>query len=243
MPRSKSKSGPYINSPHTDLRYASRLPSRLRNHSKCNAHGHQSCTGPSAAASDRQLIGRVTSVTGSTATIELSQTGAPGAMRATVGKFLGIVSANSVIVGMVTEISEQPRWRPSARAQRRPYRSVRRDQAGRQHVAFSRGVNEYPAIGESAMLMNDRELRLIYGSIGRSDGRHLASGSEHQRASRYRRIAQQAFRHSRHHRRRQIQRRRHHAAADSRNANPICGFSSSIRTMNMAGVSATRRRF
>ena len=87
-------------------------------------------------------------------------------MRATVGKFLGIVSTNSVIVGMVTEISEQPR----TSAVRESTSAAHIDLFGEikpagSTVAFSRGVNEYPAIGESAMLMNDRELRLIFGSI------------------------------------------------------------------------------
>ena len=31
---------------------------------------------------------------------------------------------------------------------------------------FQRGITEYPMIGEPAMLMSDRELRLIYRSTG-----------------------------------------------------------------------------
>lgn len=119
-----------------------------------------------APRSDRPLIGRVISVDGSTARIELIQNRAPDAARATVGKFLGILSSHAVVVGMVTEIAEQPRV-PSAAQSTSAARidlfgEIRTAGTG---VAFSRGVSDYPVIGESALLMNDRELRLVYGNI------------------------------------------------------------------------------
>ncbi len=122
---------------------------------------------PAAPRSEPPLVGRVTSVTGSTAKIELNQTAgsAPDAMRATVGKFLGIVSKNAVVVGMVTEISEQPRT-PIAQSTSTAHIDLFGEiKLAGNTVTFSRGVNEYPVIGESTMLMNDNELRLIYGSI------------------------------------------------------------------------------
>jgi DNA helicase HerA-like ATPase len=110
----------------------------------------------------------VISVDGSTAKIELTQTGnrPVDVVRATVGKFLGILSSNAIVVGMVTEIAEQPRLSPgqpiASAAHIDLFGEIKTSGAS---VAFSRGVNDYPAIGESAILMNDRELRLVYGSI------------------------------------------------------------------------------
>lgn len=121
---------------------------------------------PVAPRAERPLIGRVISVDGSTAKIELTHTGnhTPDTMRATVGKFVGILGNNSIIVGMVTEIAEQPRTaagQPSTSAARMDlFGEIKTSGSG---VAFSRGVSNYPAIGESAILMNDRELRLVYG--------------------------------------------------------------------------------
>jgi DNA helicase HerA-like ATPase len=125
-------------------------------------------TQPAAPRAERPLIGRVISVDGSTAKIELTQTGNRPAdtARATVGKFLGILSSNAIVVGMVTEIAEQPRLSAgqpiTSAAHMDLFGEIKTSGAG---VAFTRGVNDYPAIGESAILMNDRELRLVYGSI------------------------------------------------------------------------------
>ncbi len=68
-------------------------------------------------------------------------------LRATVGKFLGIVSGGSVIVGMVTAISEQPGARTTSVAHIDLFGELKQ-QAGA--PAFSRGVTEYPVIGEPA---------------------------------------------------------------------------------------------
>jgi DNA helicase HerA-like ATPase len=121
---------------------------------------------PAAPRAERPLIGRVISVDGSTARIELIQNRAPDAARATVGKFLGILSSHAVVVGMVTEIAELPRVpgavQSTSAARIDLFGEIRTAGTG---VAFSRGVSDYPVIGESALLMNDRELRLVYGSV------------------------------------------------------------------------------
>jgi DNA helicase HerA-like ATPase len=121
---------------------------------------------PAAPRAERQPIGRVISVDGSTARIELIQNRAPDAARATVGKFLGILSSHAVVVGMVTEIAELPRVpgavQSTSAARIDLFGEIRTAGTG---VAFSRGVSDYPVIGESALLMNDRELRLVYGSV------------------------------------------------------------------------------
>jgi DNA helicase HerA-like ATPase len=116
---------------------------------------------------ERQVIGRVVSVAGSSASIQLNG----GALRnqdaaaATVGKFLGVVSGTTVIVGMVTSISEQSGASTTSVAhidlfgELKPRNGI---------AAFSRGVTEYPAIGEPALLMTSDELRLIYTAIQHS---------------------------------------------------------------------------
>ena len=56
----------------------------------------------------REMIGRVVAVSGSQITVGLSVTAPADGGRATVGKFLGIISGGIVTVGMITEISERP---------------------------------------------------------------------------------------------------------------------------------------
>src|SRR5438105_3302023 len=64
---------------------------------------------PPSLTAGRQVIGRLIHVSGSQVTVGLSSTPNPAeASRATVGKFLGIVSSGSVVIGMITEISERP---------------------------------------------------------------------------------------------------------------------------------------
>jgi hypothetical protein len=116
--------------------------------------------------SGRETIGRVVAVSGAQVTVGLSAALADGG-RATVGKFLGIVSGGIVTVGLITEISERP-----VRDQDPNCRStalmdlvgeIRANASGAAY--FQRGMTEYPMIGEPAVLMNERELRLIYSSL------------------------------------------------------------------------------
>jgi DNA helicase HerA-like ATPase len=116
---------------------------------------------------ERQVIGRTVSVAGSSATIELNS----GALRtkdadaATVGKFLGIVSGTTVIVGMVTLVSEQPGVSAASVAHIDLFGELKQKNG---MPSFSRGVTEYPVIGEPALLMTSDELRLIYTAIKHS---------------------------------------------------------------------------
>ena len=120
---------------------------------------------PAAApGGNRNVIGRVHAVSGAHVTVGLGLANvAADVGKATVGKFLGILSSNSIIVGMITEVAEQP-----VRDQDAACRSTARlDLVGEIRGAsgaaqFQRGVTEYPIIGDPAMLMTDRELRLIY---------------------------------------------------------------------------------
>jgi hypothetical protein len=89
------------------------------------------------------------------------------AARATVGKFIGVLSGSSVIVGMITEIAERPLPEQDANSRSTALidlvGEIRANAAGSAY--FQRGVSEYPMIGEPAMLMSDRELRLIYCGV------------------------------------------------------------------------------
>ena len=119
------------------------------------------------ARTQREAIGRVLAVSGSQITIGLTPP-APGSVsRATVGKFLGVVSGASVIVGLITAISErlQSEQDPTCRsvAHIDLVGEIRANAAGQPF--FQRGIAEYPMIGEPAMLMSDRELRLIYNGL------------------------------------------------------------------------------
>ncbi len=125
---------------------------------------------PAAAGGPtQQAIGRVLGVRGAQITVALSS----GTLeRATVGKFLGVMSGSSVIVGMITEIIERP-----TREQEQSRRSTAQlDLVGEIKAAadgtsrFMRGITEYPMIGESAVLMSNHDLQLIYnGATSRQD--------------------------------------------------------------------------
>ena len=112
----------------------------------------------------RETLGRVLAVSGSQITIGLIPPAPGSTSRATVGKFLGIVSGAAVIVGLITEISERPLrdQDPNCRSTARIdiVGEIKANAAGA--AQFQRGITDYPMIGESAMLMSDRELRLIY---------------------------------------------------------------------------------
>jgi DNA helicase HerA-like ATPase len=112
----------------------------------------------------REALGRVVAVSGAQVTVGLTPPAPGSAVRATVGKFLGVVSGNIITVGLITEISERPSrdQEPNCKSTARIdlVGEIRASAAGQPF--FQRGINEYPMIGEPAMLMGDRELRLIY---------------------------------------------------------------------------------
>ena len=122
-------------------------------------------TAPLRSAPD--TLGRVLGVSGAQVTIGLHAMPTANAQRATVGRFVGVTSGSSMIVGMITEITER-----SSKDQDASCRStalldlVGEIKLGSGTPFFQRGVTEYPMIGEPATLMTDRELRLIYSGKG-----------------------------------------------------------------------------
>jgi len=126
---------------------------------------------PSSTQAPRGMLGRVIVISGAHASIGLTagRDALPGGAETTVGKFLGIVGARSVIIGLITEITEQPVRTDGTR----PYAAIARldlvgeiKAAASGGVKFQRGVTDYPSIGASATLMSDRELHLVYDAPG-----------------------------------------------------------------------------
>jgi DNA helicase HerA-like ATPase len=130
---------------------------------------------PAARAVERESVGRVMSIGGSHAVIGLTAGGrATDREQATVGKFMGLMSGASMIIGLITEIGEQAAVVSGGQA----YRSVARldligeirSDAGK--AVFQRGVANYPSIGDSAIMMSEEDLRLIYGGAD-ADHAHI----------------------------------------------------------------------
>src|SRR6478672_1729837 len=103
-------------------------------------------TSATPARAAREALGRVIAVSG--AQITIGQTpSAPGSVsRATVGKFLGVVSGSSVIVGLITEIAERPQRDQDANCRSTArldlVGEIRANAAG--SASFQRGITEYP---------------------------------------------------------------------------------------------------
>jgi len=121
----------------------------------------------SAAVPAREMLGRILAVSGAQVTVGLTAPPPANGPRATVGKFLGVIGGGSIIVGMITEIIERPLREQDANCRA----AARLDLVGEIKAnasgtaSFQRGVTEYPMIGEPAMLMSDRELRLIFTEL------------------------------------------------------------------------------
>ncbi len=119
----------------------------------------------------RHALGRVIGVNGSQASVALAAGVDRGdAAQITVGRFMGIVNGAKVIIGLVTEIEEQE-------SAARQFRNIAHldligeiDTTAAAGHEFQRGVADYPVIGNSTVLMTDRELRIIYGTADNDRG-------------------------------------------------------------------------
>ncbi len=126
----------------------------------------------SKAGSDAErTCGHILSVSGSQASVGLPAASIDPARDAsiTVGKFLRIQRAKSLLIGMVTEVTQdiaagayEQGFRAAARLDMMGEIKQRDDGA---HY-FQRGVTDYPAIGDPAALITRDELRLIYDISG-----------------------------------------------------------------------------
>ena len=128
---------------------------------------------PVSAAS--QSIGRVIAVNGSQSTVDLSARAGIGETP-TVGRFMGLTTAKSIIIGLITDVSEQPS--PAAGAGQTFRKVAHLDLIGELLSRlsgiprFQRGVTEYPNIGDSAAMLGERELRMVYGGAD-ADHAHI----------------------------------------------------------------------
>jgi len=125
---------------------------------------------PSGADANR-TCGHILSVSGSQASVGLPAGSIDPSRDAsiTVGKFLRIQRAKSLLIGMITEVTQDV----TAAAHDKGVRATARlDMMGelkqRDDGAhyFQRGVTDYPAIGDPAALITRDELRLIYDISG-----------------------------------------------------------------------------
>lgn len=126
----------------------------------------------------QEIIGRISAVNGSQSTVDLTSHIAAGE-KPTVGKFMGLMSGKALIIGLVTEIAEQPT--SGTMAGNQTFRKVARldligelraNAAGTQ--VFERGVTEYPNIGDNACMLGEAELRLVYGRAD-ADRAHIGN--------------------------------------------------------------------
>ena len=127
-------------------------------------------SGNAASDADR-TCGHILSVSGSQASVGLPAASIDPSRDAsiTVGKFLRIQRAKSLLIGMITEVtqdiiaaSHDKGVRAAARLDMMGELKQREDGA---HY-FQRGVTDYPAIGDPAALITRDELRLIYDISG-----------------------------------------------------------------------------
>ena len=131
-------------------------------------------TAPARASANQ--IGRVSVVGGAQATVEINER-TPAGEEPTVGKFMCLIGGKGLIIGLITEVGEEP----IAGSGLNPnYRKMARlDLIGEiqgdagDASRFQRGITEYPNIGDGARLLSDAELRLVYGA---ADGDHAHIG-------------------------------------------------------------------
>src|SRR5229473_3690224 len=113
-------------------------------------------------------FGRVILVRGSLARVGLLAVGQIPAseIRATVGRFVSIRCASSIIVAMITEVSCE-----DLPTSDNYFASASVDLLGEilgvpDHPKFQRGVTNYPTIGDAVDLITNQELRTVYAPSG-----------------------------------------------------------------------------
>jgi uncharacterized protein len=137
-------------------------------------------SGSAPTAQARPPIGRVTAINGAQASIVL-EASVPvhgDAAQVTIGRFIGILIGRSVIVGLVTEVAEQ-QTNPEPAIFRTIARLDLIGEISAEH-RFQRGVADYPAIGNTAVMLGPDDLRIIYGG---TDDHHAYIGNLQQDTS------------------------------------------------------------
>src|SRR3974390_1874416 len=123
--------------------------------------------------SSSEANGHVIVVTGAHSTIELDQEGKTPRERPTVGQFMGLLTESSVIIGLISQVGKQTATKEEQAthtpAQLDLVGEIRIDATGT--ARFRRGITEYPHIGDRALLLDERGLRLIYDTVSAARGR------------------------------------------------------------------------
>jgi DNA helicase HerA-like ATPase len=107
-------------------------------------------------------------VRGSLARVGLVANGKMGhsEVRATVGRFVSIRCANSVIVAMITEVSCEDLPTSDSYIASASVDLLGEIVGAPDRQKFQRGVTNYPTIGDAVELINSQELRTIYAPSG-----------------------------------------------------------------------------
>jgi DNA helicase HerA-like ATPase len=117
---------------------------------------------------DRAPLGHVTSITGSYANVQLKASGTSeqnGDFRVTVGKFLSLQSASSVVVSVITAVDRGARDEGDVL-------TARVDLLGEIKLVdkgapfFQRGITEYPVVGDRVDALGSEALRIVYDTSG-----------------------------------------------------------------------------
>src|SRR6202171_5142234 len=113
-------------------------------------------------------FGRVISVRGSLARVGLLAVSQMGLseVRATVGRFVSIRCANSVIVAMITEVSCENLPTSDDYFASASVDLLGEILGGPDRPKFQRGVTNYPTIGDTVDLITNQELRTVYAPSG-----------------------------------------------------------------------------
>lgn len=118
-----------------------------------------------------ETVGRVVSVRGSQTSVGFAapSLAASEDSRITVGKFLGVRTGRTLLIGVVTDVAFQatPPVRDqgfAVAAQLDLFGEIQ--DHGTQQARFQRGLTSYPAIGDAAIAIGPDELRLIYSIAG-----------------------------------------------------------------------------
>ncbi|MGA8079824.1 MAG: DUF87 domain-containing protein [Xanthobacteraceae bacterium] len=135
---------------------------------------------PASAPRVREAVGRVTAISGAKATVALQAAkdaqGAQHTDYATVGRFLGLMTDSTLIIGVVSEINETlVSGLDAGRSRQGIARLELLGEIGAgagNSVQFKRGIDNYPKIGDSAILMTEQELRVVYGAVN-NDRAHI----------------------------------------------------------------------
>jgi DNA helicase HerA-like ATPase len=132
----------------------------LRGEADIKAGGRAGADAVDSTERRMDIIGRVVAINGYQAKMRIvpAAHGGHDTTRVTVGKFLGIDTGHSLVIGVLTSVTTENGASGDSIAQVDLLGEIKRN--GRTH--FQRGVSLYPAIGDPVGQISQDELRLVY---------------------------------------------------------------------------------